>query len=344
MFSTFNVRDKQNDVVKRQAFAALDGAEVPLIWGHQWDSLPVGKGVIRVERDRAVFEGAFHLQSEWSREAYATVKAMQGLQEFSYGFDIAEGGAEPGEHDGQPVRVITKIKRVYEVSPVLVGAGEDTRVLAIKSAAEVAAAAVAAVEAAQDDAEPDAAKPYRIERRDDEYCVVNTENRRNMGCHATRAEAEEHRRALYANVEDADKGAAPDAAKAGRRLSAASLARIRAAMEALEALVAEEEAAAADDDSKAAPPPEGAAPGAPTAPALAASLAAYLEAMQVAPDAVVRGVEPELRALADDLQQARGRLERRLAQAALTATVDLEGIKAQLAADAARYEGALAGG
>lgn len=135
VFSTFDVVDKGGDIVRRAAFADLDGVEVPLIWAHDWSDLAIGRGHIRVQPKQAVFEGAFHLQSERSREAYATVKAMVGLQEFSYGFDIAPDGAEAAPENSGAFRVITKISRVYEVSPVLVGMGEDTRVLAIKDAA-----------------------------------------------------------------------------------------------------------------------------------------------------------------------------------------------------------------
>jgi HK97 family phage prohead protease len=128
-FSTFNVIDKQGDVVLPGAFTP--GVPVPLIWAHEWETMPVGKGTIEVHADRAVFNGAFHLQTQYSRDAYETVKAMGDLQEYSYGFDVDD--AEPGEWEGQPVRLIRKFGRIYEVSPVLVGAGERTGTLAIKS-------------------------------------------------------------------------------------------------------------------------------------------------------------------------------------------------------------------
>jgi HK97 family phage prohead protease len=41
-------------------------------------------------------------------------------------------------------------------------------------------------------------KPYRIERRDDEYCVIGPSGK-TLGCHPTRAEAQAQQRALYAN-------------------------------------------------------------------------------------------------------------------------------------------------
>src|SRR5215813_4791998 len=137
-FSTFidadgkDVIDKQRDIVRRSAFQHLEGTEVPLIWSHEWGSMPVGKGQIHVTRQGAIFDGAFHLQTQYSRDAYETTKALLPLPEFSYGFQIAEGGSKLDERDDGPVRIITKIERVFEVSCVLVGAGEDTGVLALK--------------------------------------------------------------------------------------------------------------------------------------------------------------------------------------------------------------------
>lgn len=127
-FSTFGIVDKDSDIVLASAFT--DGQEVPLTWHHEWNR-PVGKGVIRVDADRAVFDGAFFLETQAGMEAYKTVKAMGSLQEYSWGFQVLDSSYE--SRDGRAVRVIKQAK-VYEVSPVLVGAGENTRTLAIKAA------------------------------------------------------------------------------------------------------------------------------------------------------------------------------------------------------------------
>jgi HK97 family phage prohead protease len=54
-------------------------------------------------------------------------------------------------------------------------------------------------------------KPYHITEQGDEYCVVNSETGKTVpgGCHSTRADANDHMRALYANVEDASKVTPP---------------------------------------------------------------------------------------------------------------------------------------
>ena len=120
VFSTFDVVDSDKDVVLASTFT--HGQEVPMTWSHDWTA-PVGKGRILVEPAQAVFDGAFFLKTSWGRDAYESVKAMQALQEWSWGFKIVEAVSEM--RDGEPVRVIRKAT-VYEVSPVLVGSGIGT--------------------------------------------------------------------------------------------------------------------------------------------------------------------------------------------------------------------------
>lgn len=126
VFSTFDIVDSDGDIVAASAFT--DGQAVPLTWAHDWTQ-PVGKGVIRVLPDRAVFAGQFFLDTAAGREAYQTVKNMGDLQEYSWGFRVLD--SDYAERDGQDVRVITKAE-VYEVSPVLVGANRQTGTLALK--------------------------------------------------------------------------------------------------------------------------------------------------------------------------------------------------------------------
>jgi HK97 family phage prohead protease len=126
VFSTFNVIDKGGDIVLASAFT--HGQQVPMTWSHDW-TMPVGKGQILVESDRAVFDGGFFMGTQAGQEAYKTVKEMGPLQEWSWGFRVADATFE--QHDGEYVRVIKKAQ-VFEVSPVLVGEGEGTYTLGIK--------------------------------------------------------------------------------------------------------------------------------------------------------------------------------------------------------------------
>jgi HK97 family phage prohead protease len=127
-FSRFHTVDHDGDVTLPSAFT--DGQAVPMVWSHDWNR-PVGRGTIEVKRDRAVFAGAFFLQTASGAEAYGIVKAMAELQQYSYGYQPLE--AEPGIHEGQPVRFLKKLQ-VFEVSPVLVGAGVGTGTERIKQA------------------------------------------------------------------------------------------------------------------------------------------------------------------------------------------------------------------
>jgi phage head maturation protease len=135
-FATFApIIDRQRDTVLREAFLPHQGQRVPLVWSHDWGSMPIGSGTIQVGYDSALFDGAFHLETQFSRDAYATVKALGDLQEYSYGFSVPEDGAlfETAE-DGGPVRVITKIDEIFEVSPVLVAASIGTGTVSVKAA------------------------------------------------------------------------------------------------------------------------------------------------------------------------------------------------------------------
>ena len=127
-FSVFNTIDSDGDVVKPSAFE--DGQEIPMVWAHQWDK-PVGRGVVKVGRKQAIFDGNFFLDTVAGMEAYRTVKNMGNLQEWSFGFRVLE--AEDGQFEEQGVQFLKKLE-LFEVSPVLVGANRETRTLTIKGA------------------------------------------------------------------------------------------------------------------------------------------------------------------------------------------------------------------
>src|SRR5688572_21041982 len=85
VISTFNVIDKDGDVVLPGAFP--DGIAVPLCsWGHKWEELPVGRGVLSQDTERALFTGQFFLDTTPGLDTYRTVKNLGDLQEYSYGF------------------------------------------------------------------------------------------------------------------------------------------------------------------------------------------------------------------------------------------------------------------
>ncbi len=129
IFSRFNVIDKDGDVTLPGAFT--DGQKVKIAyWGHRWNDLPVGVGVIHADSEKAWVDGRFFTDTESGMETYKTVKNLGELQEWSYGFSVLE--SEQGEFDGKPVRFLKKLD-VYEISPVLIGAGVGTTTTSLKS-------------------------------------------------------------------------------------------------------------------------------------------------------------------------------------------------------------------
>jgi len=129
-FAQLNVIDLDGDVTLPGAFPAKD---VPMSgYGHtSWGgALPVGRGSISEKGDWAVFAGQFLMETDHGRNAYHTVKAMAELQEYSYGYNATDFSY--GTQDNRNVRFL-KLLDVFEVSPVLVGAGLGTHTLSIKS-------------------------------------------------------------------------------------------------------------------------------------------------------------------------------------------------------------------
>lgn len=156
-FATFNVIDLDRDVTIPGAFK--DGQEVRIAaWGHNWGVPAIGKGTIAQDDARAWVDGAFFLDTQAGKDTYLSVKALGGLQEWSYGFDVTEQSF--GEFEGQEVRFLRGLD-VHEVSPVMLGAGvgtgtdtikaaKDANLAEVRKAAETLGNAAAALSAALD--------------------------------------------------------------------------------------------------------------------------------------------------------------------------------------------------
>jgi phage head maturation protease len=148
-FATLNVVDHHGDVTLPGAFKS--GDEV-LVGAYQHDifSLPVGKGVIHADEDRAWVEGKFNLATTGGRDTYEAVKDAGSLMEWSYVFvpkstetgDFTEAeGEEP-----KRVRFLKEID-VWSVDPVLKGAGIGTATEMVKSAQPIQEQAASVIEA-----------------------------------------------------------------------------------------------------------------------------------------------------------------------------------------------------
>jgi hypothetical protein len=131
VFSTFNVVDKDGDLTLPGAIK--DGTEVVIsAYGHEshFGKLPVGKGVIRTTDTEAILEGKFFMNTAAGRETFEVVKELDSLQEWSY--HLGNTTRKSVEEDGRRYWVIEDIGLIKEVSPVLIGAGVNTRTLATK--------------------------------------------------------------------------------------------------------------------------------------------------------------------------------------------------------------------
>ena len=139
VFSVFNNKDSDGDVVIPGAVrSGFKSGDVPMVWSHKWD-MPIGKGKIKQDNDKATFEGNFFMDTEAGKEAYNLVKSMGDLQQWSFGFRVEDSevgkwqkNADAEEETARYLKDLT----VYEVSPVLVGANQETYTMAIKEASE----------------------------------------------------------------------------------------------------------------------------------------------------------------------------------------------------------------
>lgn len=128
VFSTFNVIDRDGDVTMPTAFTR--GQEVRIAqFGHNWGALPVGKGALDFDAERAWVDGSFFLDTVAGADTYRTVKNLGALQEWSYGFEVK--ARRDGTFNGQDVRFLEALD-VFEVSPVMLGAGIGTHTELIK--------------------------------------------------------------------------------------------------------------------------------------------------------------------------------------------------------------------
>lgn len=129
-WATLGVVDRHGDVILPEAVPV--GKSVPIMqWGHNLSDLPIGEALLSVEGDRAVARGRLYLNTTAGKEHYEVLRARGGSQEWSFSYIVSKAAEDTV--DGVPARIIQAMD-VLEVSPVLMGAGINTRTDAIKSA------------------------------------------------------------------------------------------------------------------------------------------------------------------------------------------------------------------
>jgi len=133
VFATLGVVDHDGDIIMPGSI--VNGQKVRLsAYNHKsWgDAMPVGKGMISEIGNELIFDGQFFMDIQAAADTYKTVKNLDDLGEWSFGFDVIEKEYSIDPTNGIENRRIKKMS-VYEVSPVLLGAGIATRTLDMKA-------------------------------------------------------------------------------------------------------------------------------------------------------------------------------------------------------------------
>ena len=131
-FGTSGVKDLDGDVIEKGAIG-VQQVQISAFGHTSWmGSLPVGKGVTREDGDAQLADLQFFMDTTHGRDHFLTVKALGELGEWSYGFDILQS-REPTEDERQlGIRQVIQEMKVFEVSPVLRGAGIGTGTVEVK--------------------------------------------------------------------------------------------------------------------------------------------------------------------------------------------------------------------
>lgn len=218
LVSIFGNVDHMGDVVMKGAFQdsikrwTESSYPVPVVFSHQWDNVMSHIGYVEQleETDRGL-KATYVLDVADNPVASQVYRLMKRgtLKEHSFAYEIKrEKRRKDGANELHEVDII-------EVGPTLKGANPETELLAVKAAVKLAT------------------KPWHIEERNGEFCVVKDSDGEVEGCHDTRDSAERQMRALYASE------------KSGRAISSKTegvirdvTAGIRAHLDALEELLA----------------------------------------------------------------------------------------------------------
>ena len=137
VFSVFNEVDSDGDVVLPTAIkSGFKDKGVPMVWAHDWKK-PIGRGEIVTDDNVATFKGQFIMDTDEGRNAFNTVKAMGDLQQWSFGYEVkdSENGKFQKDNGEIDVRFLKELD-VWEVSPVLVGANQNTYTASVKEKKE----------------------------------------------------------------------------------------------------------------------------------------------------------------------------------------------------------------
>lgn len=137
VFARFETKDLEGDWTLPGAFE--DGAKVRISahehasWAKRGGLLPVGRGVIKTTDSDARLVGRFFLNTAHGRDTFETIKALDELQEWSYGYDVLERGELTSPLKSLGVKQVFKRLYVHEVSPAFRAVGVGTGTVSLKA-------------------------------------------------------------------------------------------------------------------------------------------------------------------------------------------------------------------
>lgn len=151
--SIFGNVDDYGDRVLKGAFvntiAAHDGGVFPIVYSHQWGTVPIGltKSAEETETGLLVKGVLLIADNAKAREVYACFKAGVPM-EFSFSYLIKSSRFVT--EDGQDILELLELD-IDEVGPCLIGANRETHLVGVKSRDAALAAAKAAAGAQTDE-------------------------------------------------------------------------------------------------------------------------------------------------------------------------------------------------
>lgn len=133
--SVFGNVDSYGDIMQRGSFAnaiaewKADGKYPKVVWNHDWMQ-PLGKVIDMTEDEFGLkVTVAFNMDVQRTRELWSLYK-QGALTDFSFGYSVTAD-----DYDSEGHRLIKSV-RLYEVSPVLIGANRLTHVVDMKADGE----------------------------------------------------------------------------------------------------------------------------------------------------------------------------------------------------------------
>ena len=132
VIATLGVVDHDGDETLPGAFGTQ---EVVILPAHDSRSVALGKATIKEVGKRVIATGQFNLEIPAAKDLHSSLKfdlatGKKALAQWSYGFRLIK--SKEVTVDGEQIRQLQKLE-VFEISPVLRGAGLGTGTLAVKT-------------------------------------------------------------------------------------------------------------------------------------------------------------------------------------------------------------------